>query len=282
MALVTSKEILLKAKTNGYAVTACNVENLEMAQAVIEAAELENSPVILQTTPGTLKSASVNVFAGMIIPLAQSASVPIVLHLDHGDSFSLAVQAMHAGYTSVMIDGSHSDFETNIKLTKSVVDVAHSINLPVEAELGVVGGKEDGLDGGSGGYTDPEKAKIFVEQTGVSSLAIAIGTAHGPYIKQPKLDFQLLKEINNMLTVPLVLHGASGISDEDIRTSIKNGICKVNLATQLRIQYTKGVTEYLANNPKNIDPKNFGKAGKSEVTAFVRAAMKVCGSSGKA
>ena len=188
MALVTTKQMLINAQKDNYAVGAFNVENMEMVMAVVEAAEELNSPVIMQTTPSTVKYADVEFFLANAKVAAEKANVPIAMHLDHGNSFELAIKAFRAGYTSVMIDGSHSSFEENIELTKSVVDVCNCANIPVEAELGKVGGKEDDLDGGDGIYTDPEEAKQFVEKTGVDSLAVAIGTAHGVYKGEPKLD----------------------------------------------------------------------------------------------
>ena len=175
MALVTTKEMLLDAQSNGYAVGAFNVENMEMVMAVVSAAEELKSPVIMQTTPSTVKYADFDYFYANAKVAAEKASVPVAIHLDHGNSFELAMKAYRTGYTSIMIDGSHYTFEKNIDLTKSVVDVCKSENIPVEAELGKVGGKEDDLDGGDGGYTDPSEAKEFVEKTGVDSLAVAIG-----------------------------------------------------------------------------------------------------------
>lgn len=182
-----------------------------------------------------------------------------------------------------MIDGSHESFEDNIAVTKSVVDACAPSAIPVEAELGKVGGKEDDLDGGDGdGYTDPEQAREFVERTGASSLAVAIGTAHGLYKGEPKLDQERLGEIRQVVSVPLVLHGASGVPDEAVRESIRRGICKVNYATELRIAYSDGVKAVLKNNPDTIDPKKYGAAGKEHVKAFVMEKMRNCGCAGKA
>ena len=196
MALVTTKELMLDAQKNHYAIGAFNAENMEMVQAIIAAAEELRAPVIVQTTPGTLKYASPAMFYANVAAAAAEATVPVVMHLDHGSSFELAMKAFRAGYTSIMIDGSHSVFEENIAITKSVVAACHSAGVPVEAELGKVGGKEDDLDGGMGnGYTDPAEAAEFVERTGVDSLAVAIGTAHGVYKGTPKLDVDRLSEI---------------------------------------------------------------------------------------
>ena len=182
MALVTTKELLLDTQKNGYAVGAFNMENMEMVQAVVSAAEKTHSPVILQTTPSTVKYADCNYFYANVRTAAERAHVPVVMHLDHGNSFELAMQAMRAGYTSIMIDGSHYTFDENAELTKRVVSACHPNLIPVEAELGKVGGKEDDLDGGEGDpYTNPQEAARFVELTQVDSLAVAIGTAHGVY-----------------------------------------------------------------------------------------------------
>lgn len=282
MPLVTTKEMMLKAQKENYAVGAFNVENMEMVQAVLEAAEELQAPVIMQTTPSTVKYAGLDFYYANVKAAAERASVPVAVHLDHGSSFELAMQALRTGYTSIMIDGSHSVFEENIEITRRVVDACAPSNVPVEAELGKVGGKEDDLDGGDGGYTDPMEAKEFVERTGVSSLAVAIGTAHGVYKGEPKLDLDRLVEIRNVVDIPLVLHGASGLSDEAVKESIKRGICKVNFATELRIAYSKGVKAVLDENPETIDPKKYGAVGRENVKQLVMNRMKVCGADGKA
>ena len=282
MALVTTKEMLLDAQKNGYAVGAFNVENMEMVMAVISAAEEMNAPVIMQTTPSTVKYASLDYFLANVRVAASHAKVPVVMHLDHGSSFELAAQAFRAGYTSIMIDGSHSSFEENIKISKAVVDMCKPAGIAVEAELGKVGGKEDDLDGGEGGFTDPQEAKEFVERTGVDSLAVAIGTAHGMYKGEPKLDLDRLSQIKEVVSIPLVLHGGSGIPDSKVQESIEIGICKVNYATELRIAFTNGVNKYLSENKDAIDPKKYNKAGMEEVKAFVKEKIKVCGCENKA
>ena len=277
-----SNELLLAAQAGGYAVGAFNAENMEIFQAVVEAAEETRSPVMLQTTPSMLKYASPELFFGMANALAQKASVPVVLHLDHGNSFALAAQCVRAGYTSVMIDGSKLNFEENIRLTKRVVEMCAPCGVPVEAELGKVGGKEEEITTNDPGYTDPDEAAAFCEQTGISSLAVAIGTAHGFYSGKPVLDLERLAQIRSRVAVPLVLHGASGLTDEDVRNCIRRGICKVNFATELRSAYTEGVKAALADNPTLYDPKEFGKAGRARVRQLVAQRMIVCGSAGQA
>lgn len=283
MPLVTTKQLLSDAQKNGYAVGAFNVENMEMVQAVVAAAEELHSPVIMQTTPSTVKYADVDYFYANVKVAAEKASVPVVMHLDHGNSFELAMKAYRAGYTSIMIDGSHESFEDNIAVTKAVVDACHPGGVPVEAELGKVGGKEDDLEGGEGNpYTDPQEAKTFVERTGVDFLAVAIGTAHGVYKGIPKLDVDRLSEIRNVVDIPLVLHGTSGVPDDAVRECIKRGICKVNYATDLRIAFSKGVKEVLAENPEVFDPKKYNARGREEVKKYVMDKIRVCGSAGKA
>jgi tagatose 1,6-diphosphate aldolase GatY/KbaY len=282
MSFVTSERMLLDAQKGGYAVGAFNVENMEMVMAVIAAAEELRAPLMLQTTPSTIKYAGLDMYLANVKTAAERASVPVCMHLDHGDSFGLAMQALRTGYSSIMIDGSHSVFEENIAVTKAVVDACRPSGIPVEAELGKVGGKEDDLDGGNGGYTDPQEAKEFAERTGISSLAVAIGTAHGVYKGEPKLDLNRLEEIRKVVSIPLVLHGASGLSEEAVVESIKRGICKVNFATELRIAYTDGVKEFLSQNPDAFDPKKYGKAAMEHVKEIVKLRMKMCGCDGRA
>lgn len=281
--LTTSKEILLKAQAGGYAVGAFNVENMEMVQAVAEAAEELQSPVIMQTTPSTVKYAGLDYYLANVKTAAERASVPIVMHLDHGNSFELAMQALRTGYTSIMIDGSHESFEDNINVSRAVADACHPSKVSVEAELGKVGGKEDDLDGGTDNpYTDPGEAKEFVERTGVDSLAVGIGTAHGIYKGEPKLQYDILSRIRDTVDIPLVLHGTSGVPDEAVKECIKRGICKVNYATDLRIAFTKGVNQIFAADADTIDPKKYSGAGREEVKKYVMSKIKVCGSAGKA
>lgn len=279
MSFVSAKEMLKNAQAGQYAVGAFNVENMEMAQAIIAAAEKMRAPVMIQTTPGTLKYADPAVFAGMIAPLARAASVPVALHLDHGNSYDLAVACVQAGYTSVMIDGSLLPFEENVALSRRVVEMAG--DLPVEAELGTVGGKEDDHAAGVA-YTDPDQAAEFVHRTGVSSFAPAIGTAHGMYKAEPKLDLERLRRIAARVSVPLVLHGTSGVPDETVKECIARGICKVNYATDLRITFTGAVRAFLADNGAAIDPKKFLGAARDAVMERACELIRVCGSDGKA
>ncbi|PJJ28926.1 class II fructose-bisphosphate aldolase [Lacrimispora celerecrescens] len=282
MALVTSKQMLLDAQKGGYAVGAFNVENMEMVKAVIAAAEELQAPVMLQTTPSTVKYGTLETYQAMVEAEAEKAGIPVCLHLDHGNSYELVAQAIHAGYTSVMIDGSHEDFEQNITLTKRVVELSKACGIPVEAELGKVGGKEDDLEADGDTNTDPEEAREFVERTGVDSLAIAIGTAHGFYASTPVLDKDRVSKVRALVSVPLVLHGASGLKDEDIRECVQRGMCKVNFATELRVAYIEAGKKLMAKNPDTFDPKKLGGAGMEAVKELVKNRILVCGCDRKA
>lgn len=279
MPFVDPREMLVRARAGRYAVGAFNVENMEMAQAVVMAAEKMRAPVMIQTTPGTLKYADAMLFAGMISRLAKDATVPVALHLDHGDSFDLARYCISQGYTSVMIDGSKLPYEENVQLSSSVVEMAGSV--PVEAELGTVGGKEDTHEA-SASCTDPDQAAEFVRRTGVSSFAPAIGTAHGVYKSTPKVDVQLLEKIASLISIPLVLHGTSGVPDETVRACIERGISKVNYATDLRIAFTGGTRAGMEANPNAYDPKKYLGSARGAVMNRVCELICVCASEGKA
>lgn len=278
---VTSTEMLKKAQEGKYAVGAFNCENMEMAQAIIAAAEELQAPVMLQTTSSTLKYAEPSVYCANVRALAEAASVPVCMHLDHGNSYALCAKAIRAGYTSIMIDGSKLPLEENIALTKQVVDLCAPIGVPVEGELGQVGGKEDDVEG-EAGYTIPAEAVRFEAETGLSSMAVGVGTAHGFYATTPVLNTELVSTLKGMLTVPMVLHGASGLSDAAVQECIERGICKVNFATELRAAYTNAIREVLAEQPTAIDPKVYGKVARQRVKELVMNRIRVCGSAGKA
>lgn len=281
MPLVNSRELLRDAQIHSYAVGAFNVENMEMMQAVVAAAEAESAPLMLQTTPSTLRYASTAVFSAMAQAIAGKAKIPVAIHLDHGDSFELCRQAAWDGYTSVMIDGSKLPLEENIALVHRVVQMAGDVpqQPAVEAELGRLGGKEDSLEvkPGEDIYTDPGEAARFVEETGIDSLAVAIGTAHGFYKGKPKLDFERLAQLRDAVPIPLVLHGSSGVPDEDVRRAISLGVCKVNFATELRVAYTEATRQTLSGDPDLYDPKKFGGPGREAVTKLVRHRIAICG-----
>lgn len=281
MPLTTTVSMLRNAQEQGFAVGAFNVENMEMAQAIISAAEELGAPVILQTTPSTVRYAGTGMYAAMVAALAQEATVPVAMHLDHGDSFALCAQALRSGYTSVMIDGSKLPLEENIALTYKVSEMCAAVDVPVEGEIGRVGGKEDDLES-DGGYTIPEEAVRFEKESGLFSMAVGVGTAHGFYKEKPQLNKELITTLRGMLQAPMVLHGASGLSDEDVKDCIRRGICKVNFATELRAAYTEGVKAVLAENPKTFDPKAYGKEARQRVKSLVMERMLVCGCDGKA
>ena len=282
MSLVTSEKMLKDAQAGGYAVGAFNVENMEMVKAVLAAAQELNAPVMLQTTPSTIKYGTVETYAAIVVAEAAKVSVPVALHLDHGSSYDLAIHAAQTGYTSIMSDGSALPLNENIELTAKVVKEVSALGIPVEAELGKVGGKEDDLEAEADTNTNPAEAVEFVEKTGIASLAIAIGTAHGFYVGVPVLDKERLSEIRSVVSIPLVLHGASGLSDEEVRECVRRGICKVNFATELRAAYSEAVKHYFEEKPDTIDPKKYGEAAMEKVKNLVKSRMIVCGCDGKA
>jgi len=281
MPLTTTKKMLQDAQHNNYAVAAFNCENMEMIQAIIAAGEETDSPIILQTTPSTLRYASPYLFAANATAAAKDAKIPVAMHLDHGNSEKLAQTALDAGYTSIMIDGSQLPLEENIAFTIETAKLCRTAGIPLEGELGHVGGKEDDMIGGDAGYTDPDEAVRFVAETGVDSLAVGIGTAHGVYMTKPVLKPELISVLRNTISVPLVLHGASGLDDDVIKDCIARGICKVNIATELRIAYTKAVRELLSSNADCIDPKEYGKFAKDAVKKLAINRILVCGCQGQ-
>ncbi len=277
---VTSKEMIFAARKGGYAVPAFNAENLEMVQAIVAAAEKMNSPVMIQTTPSTVKYLTLRQAVAMVRAEAEAAKVPVALHLDHCESYEDVMAAVDAGYTSVMIDGSKLPYEENIAVTRKVVEDAHSKGITVEAELGTVGGKEDGRSADIA-YTDPDEALDFFTRTGVDIFAVAIGTAHGFYKGEPRLNFDLLETLASKIKAPLVLHGGSGIPDEMIRKTIELGINKVNFATELRVAMTAAVRDSLKDEAI-IDPKKFMGKGRDAVIDLCCHKIVLCGSDGKA
>lgn len=282
--LVTGKQILDDANKNGYAVGAFNVVNMEMLQAVVTAAEEEKSPVFVQTTEGALSYAGYEYLSAMVTYAANSVSVPVAFHLDHGGSYKTVMNCLRNGWSSVMIDGSHLSLDDNIALTAKVVESAHDVGVSVEAELGRLGGIEDNIkvDEKDAMYTDPEEAKRFVAETGVDYLAIAIGTAHGKYKGVPKLDFDRLDTIKKDLNMPLVLHGASGVSDESIKKAVSLGINKINIDTELRCAYTDKVREIFAADPELFDLRKYIGPARENVKAKVIEKIRLFGSNGKA
>lgn len=284
MALVPVTELLQKADQGRYAVGAFNANNMEIVQAIIEAAEKENAPVIMQASQGAIKYAGLEFITGMVRIAAEASHVPVALHLDHGTDFEQIVKCIRSGFTSVMYDGSKLPLEENIAITRKVLEIAKPIGVSVEAELGRIGGTEDDIHVSDKEvlYTDPEEAKYFVEQTGVESLAIAIGTAHGQYKGEPKLDFERLAKIKELINIPIVLHGSSGVPDEAITKAIELGVCKINIDTNIREAFVGKMRDVIANNPKEIDPRKILGPAREATVEIIREKIRLFKSSGKA
>jgi len=282
--LITLKEMLGEAQKNGYAVGAFNTNNMEIVQSIVESAEEERSPVILQASQGGLKYAGIQYITAMVKAAAEQASVPVALHLDHGTSFEQIMQCIRHGFSSVMIDGSKHPLEGNIALTAKVVEAAAPVGVSVEGELGKIGGTEDDIsvDEKDALFTNPEEASLFVEKTGVDALAISIGTAHGPYKGEPKLDFDRLEEIKKRVAIPLVLHGASGVPDDSICRAIEIGICKINIDTDIRQAFARAVTRVLQENPQEYDPRKILGPAKEEMKEIIKKKMRLFRCSAKA
>ena len=284
MALVSMKDMLNKAKAEKYAVGQFNINNLEFTQAILQAAQEENSPVILGVSEGAGKYmggfvAVVHMVKGLVE--SYNITVPVAIHLDHGSSFESCKAAIDAGFTSVMIDASHHSFEDNVRITKEVVEYAHAKGVSVEAELGTVGGEEDGVTGGII-YADPAECKALVEQTAIDCLAPALGSVHGPYKGEPKLGFAEMEQIGNETNMPLVLHGGTGIPDEQIQRAISCGTAKINVNTENQIAATKAVREVLNNDQNVYDPRKYLIPAREAIKETVIGKMRVFGSSQKA
>lgn len=278
--LVTGKAILEHAHENGYAVGAFNVNNMEQVHAIIEAAEETRSPVIIQASQGGLKYAGVEYIAAMVKAAADKSTVPVALHLDHGTDFKQIMMCLRNGFTSVMIDGSHYELEENIKKTRQIVEMAHAIGVSVEAELGKIGGTEDDIsvDEKDATFTDPDEAERFVKETEVDYLAIAVGTAHGPYKGEPKIDFDRIKVIKERLNMPLVLHGSSGVPEESIKKAVSLGINKINIDTDIRMAFHKAVKEFIKENPDVYDPRKILEPARKEMKNVIVDKMRMFGS----
>ncbi|EAP4012896.1 tagatose-bisphosphate aldolase subunit KbaY, partial [Salmonella enterica] len=283
MSIISTKYLLQDAQEKGYAVPAFNIHNAETIQAILEVCREMKSPVILAGTPGTFKHIALEEIYALCSAYSTSFDIPLALHLDHHESLDDIRHKVNAGVRSAMIDGSHFPFEENVKLVKLVVDFCHSRDCSVEAELGRLGGVEDDMsvDAENAFLTDPQEAKRFVELTGVDSLAVAIGTAHGLYTKKPKIDFQRLAEIREVVDIPLVLHGASDVPDEYVRRTIELGVCKVNVATELKIAFAAAVKKWFIENPDGNDPRYYMRVGMNAMKEVVRSKITVCNSYGK-
>ena len=282
--LVSMTEMLNKALEGKYAVGQFNINNLEWTQAVLEAAEAEKSPVILGVSEGAAKYMGGHlVVASMTKALLETMNitVPVALHLDHGTSFESCKAAIDAGYSSVMIDMSHYTIDENIESTKKVVEYAHSKGASVEAEVGTVGGTEDGITGGVQ-YADPQEWLRMVKEGNIDALAAALGSVHGPYEGEPKLGFDEMKEISDLTGAPLVLHGGSGIPEHQIQQAIEYGHTKINVNTECQQVWTAAVRDKLATDSAVYDPRKVIGPGKDAIVKLVRERMTIFGSSNKA
>jgi fructose-bisphosphate aldolase class II len=307
MPFVTNTVIQEEARKGKYAVGAFNTSNIEITQAILEAAEEEKSPVIVATSQSAIAYAGIDVLSGVVRTMAMRASVPVSLHLDHGTDFDVMMGCIRNGWTSIMFDGSHQPFDKNVAATKEIVRIAHAAGLSVEAELGRLVGVEDhiSVSESEAVFTDPDEAVTFVRETGCDTLAVAIGTSHGAYKfkGEAKLDFDRLRGIASKVQVPLVLHGASsvipdivekakrygaqlsgakGVPSEDIQKAVSLGITKVNIDTDLRLAFTAATREFLAEKPEVFDPRKILKAGKEAMKEVVKAKMELLGSCGQA
>ncbi|BAC14961.1 class II fructose-1,6-bisphosphate aldolase [Oceanobacillus iheyensis] len=284
MPLVSMKEMLEKGKENGYAVGQFNINNLEYVQAILQAAEEEKSPVILGVSEGAGKyMGGFNVVVAMVKSLMDSygTTVPVAIHLDHGSSFQKCAEAIHAGFTSVMIDGSHSPIEENIAVTGKVVELAQIHGVSVEAEVGTVGGEEDGVIGGIM-YADLEECQRLVKEAEIDCLAPALGSVHGEYQGEPNLGFKEMEEILNAVNVPLVLHGGTGIPTKDIQKAISLGTAKINVNTENQLAQTRAVRKTLEEKPNLYDPRKYLGPGTAAIKETVKGKMREFGSSNQA
>lgn len=282
--ILSTREMLLKAQREGYAVPAFNIHNMETLQVVAETAMEMKSPVIIAGTPSTIEDyAGPDYIKAMAEVAANKYDVPIAIHLDHFEDVDAIKRDIDIGFKSCMIDASKKPFEENIAIVKDVVEYAHRYDAVVEAELGKLGGREDDLvvDEKDTRYTNPDDAAEFVNKTNVDSLAIAIGTAHGLYKGEPKLDFERLKEIRSKVSIPLVLHGASDVPDELVKEAISLGICKVNVATDLKIPFANAVKKFFNENSKESDPRKYMTPGKEAMKEIVKHKIEVCGSANR-
>ncbi len=282
--LVTLKEMLEEARKGSYAVGAFNTNNMEIVQAIVESAQEERAPVILQASQGALKYAGIQYIVGLVKAAAAVSTVPLALHLDHGTSFEQAMLCIRHGFSSVMFDGSKMPLEENIAMTNRVGEIARAVGVSLEGELGRIGGTEDDItvEDKDALFTNPQEAATFVKETEVDALAVAIGTAHGPYKGEPRLDFDRLKEIRDKVDTPLVLHGASGVPDESIQRAIELGVGKINIDTDIRLAFTRAVSRVLQETPGEYDPRKILGPAKEEMKAIIKGKMRLFRSSGKA
>lgn len=284
MALVSMNEFLPNAKAKKFAVGQFNMNNLEFAQAIMQAAIEENSPFIYGISEGALKYMGLEYTVAMAEAAAKKSGLPIALHLDHGSSFEVAMKCIRGGFSSVMFDGSHYPFEENIRLTKEVVRAAHAMGVSVEGELGTIGGVEDDLsvDEANAILAKPEEAIRFYEETGVDCLAIAVGTAHGMYAGEPDIKFDIIAEVSKNVPVPIVLHGGSGVPDAMITRAISHGVGKINVNTENQVAATAAIREALSKDDKVFDPRKYLGPAREAMIEVVRSKMRLFGSNNQA
>ena len=284
MRLISGKEMLEKARAEGYAVGAFSAHNAEMIQAILWAAEEEKAPVMIQVGQRAIRYMGMETMKDMIESFGRHSGATVATHLDHGNSFEQVMQAVQLRFQSVMYDGSHHPLEKNIELTKKAAEAAHAVGVSVEGELGRIGGTEDDLTVSEEDafLTDPDEAVRFVEETGVDSLAVAIGTAHGFYKGVPKLNFARLEQIRDAVAIPLVLHGGSGVPDDMIRKAISLGIAKVNVDTELRHAFAEAARKVWHDDPEQCHLAVVLGAAREAVKRKVAEKIRLFGSSGKA
>lgn len=282
--LYTMKDLLKVAKENKFAVPAFNICSYDMLKAIMEEVEEQNAPVILEIHPDEIAYLN-DEFVAAVRDYAHNSKVPVVIHMDHGGTINDVMRAIRNGYTSVMIDASVQAYEDNLEITKQVVELAHAVNVSVEAELGTIG-NNGSAEGGSANiiYTDPDQAEDFVEKTGIDTLAVAIGTAHGLYPKDltPKLNIELLKELNQRIDLPFVLHGGSGNPDSEVSEAVKYGVAKVNLSSDLKSVFFDALREILSENPAMYEPNEVYPMANEKVKEVVRHKLGVLHTIGKA
>ncbi len=274
--VVSSARLMKRAEKENYAIPAFNIDNLESAMAVSEIMHEMRTPVIVQMIPRTLNYGGIAIYPAMMRELMADCPVDYALHLDHGSSLSLAKKCVAGGFSSVMFDGSLMPFEDNIKFTKEVTDFALPMDVSVEGELGTIGGKEEGDTDLEASYTKVSEAEEFVRRTNVSTLAIGVGTAHGVYKGTPHINVERIKEIHAAIDTPLVLHGASGLSDEVLKDCIAAGITKINFATELRQAYTNGIKAEFAKDPDVFDPKIYMRGAIDSIKEVLRHKINIC------
>lgn len=281
--LVPMKGLLESALQGGFAVGSFNVASFEMMETLIQTAAEHGSPVIVSTSSAEARYLDPDVVCHVARALARRYNTPIALHLDHGDSFEMAMRCIRAGYTSVMYDGSHHALAENIKVTQTVVAAAHAVGVTVEGEIGRIQGVEDDLtvDEHEASLSNVAEAARFAQETGVDALAVAIGNAHGFYKQEPKLDMERLSAIRNATGIPIVLHGGTGIPTEQIQEAISLGIAKINIASKIRRTYMSALHEALAANPNTTEVRDIMQAGRNAMSTAIRDSLETLGSSGQ-